>query len=535
MKAGSFDIMDAESANKKARRASLIKTVVIVILAIAVVILGIKATIDANNSGASDENEANEDHGHHRPLVPDANVRDRNKRQVCYTSECIKKSASLFESMNMKADPCEDFHEYACGNFVSNARIPDDKGRWTNFGVISEKIYERGRTILEQGINDGDWETFKMAKRHYKACMDEEKREELGVKPMKEYLDVFGGWPVLLGEAWTKTAEWYETIFKFNEAGFGKDYLVSVSVSADDKNSSWRKIYLDKPSLGMSREYLIKGFEDKDVRSYFTYMKEAAVLYGADEAKADEEMKPVLDLEIKLAKATLSREKRRNSTLLYNPYILGEYKVLEGHPPSWADYIDKILFGQFGISNEETVIIQDVNYLKEMSKIVQETSPRTLANYLAWRAVSSTMTSLNKAAKEISLKYNKARTGKATSSPKWKTCVHSAGFNSYTDSSLRIPASSMYIREHFTPEAKSSMIDMIKYVRSGFEKVLKDIDWMDDVTKGRAEEKLRKMKQMIAYPEEMLDQTLVDDFHKDLVIKEDDYAGNILRLVASGQ
>ena len=34
---------------------------------------------------------------------------------------------------------------------------------------------------------------------------------------------------------------------------------------------------------------------------------------------------------------------------------------------------------------------------------------------------------------------------------------------------------------------------------------------------------------MIAYPEEMLDQTLVDNFHRDLVITDDDYVGNIVR------
>ena len=344
MKAGSFDIVDAESSNKRARQISLFKTGLIVFLLLIVAILAIKLGMDATSSHSNDNSSNGESHDH-RPLHP----RDRagpNKRQVCYSAECIKKSSSLFQSMNLTADPCQDFNEYACGNFVRNSQIPDDKGRWTNFGVISERIYERGRSILEEPIQPGtDWETFKKAKMHYKACMDEGKREELGLKPLQDYLAQIGGWPVLEGgEAWTKSAEWYETIYKLNEAGFGKNYLVAVSVGTDDKDSSSRKIHMDKPSLGMSREYLVKGLEDKDVQSYFTYMKEMAVLFGASQEKAESELRAVVELEIKLANATLPREKRRNSTLLYNPFILGEYEVLEGHPQSWSDYIDKILF-----------------------------------------------------------------------------------------------------------------------------------------------------------------------------------------------
>ena len=34
----------------------------------------------------------------------------------------------------------------------------------------------------------------------------------------------------------------------------------------DLKNSSWRILDIDQPSLGMSREYLVKGLEDEDVK-----------------------------------------------------------------------------------------------------------------------------------------------------------------------------------------------------------------------------------------------------------------------------
>jgi hypothetical protein len=53
--------------------------------------------------------------------------------------------------------------------------------------------------------------------------------------------------------------------------------------------------------LGISREFLIKGREDKLVQAYHSYQVDMAVLYGADKEDAEKEMGEVLDFEINLA------------------------------------------------------------------------------------------------------------------------------------------------------------------------------------------------------------------------------------------
>ena len=60
-------------------------------------------------------------------------------------------------------------------------------------------------------------------------------------------------------------------------------------------------LQLDTAKLGLSREYLVKGMEDKLVTAYYDYMVDIAVLYGANKTRAMKELKESLQFEMVLA------------------------------------------------------------------------------------------------------------------------------------------------------------------------------------------------------------------------------------------
>ncbi|CAH2218333.1 jg3595, partial [Pararge aegeria aegeria] len=115
-------------------------------------------------------------------------------------------------------------------------------------------------------------------------------------------IERLGGWPVLLGDTWDdSTFTWDESVYKFRSAGYSVDYFLDFSISVDVKNSTKRIIDLDQASLGLSREYLNRGFSDKLVVAYYEYMVDIATLLGADRARAEVELKDSLMFEMKLA------------------------------------------------------------------------------------------------------------------------------------------------------------------------------------------------------------------------------------------
>ena len=106
---------------------------------------------------------------------------------VCETPACLELADSMFKTMNLTADPCEDFFEYACGGFVVNNPIPDDKSSMSQFSILQDKTQTTLRRLLENSDATGGM-TQSVAD-FYHSCMDLDAIETVGLAPAQALVD----------------------------------------------------------------------------------------------------------------------------------------------------------------------------------------------------------------------------------------------------------------------------------------------------------------------------------------------------------
>ncbi|XP_008554183.1 neprilysin-2 isoform X3 [Microplitis demolitor] len=448
---------------------------------------------------------------------------------ICDSPSCVHTASKILKNMDSSVDPCDDFYRFACGGFLKSTIIPDDKVSVNTFSIISDQVLEQLRMSIEDPRLTEMSNPFRLVKTLYKSCMNKTVIEEQGLTPLLSIVKKLGGWPVLEGDMWKDYEfNWMTSVFKFREMGYSVDYFIDFSIGVDLKNSTKRVLDLDQASLGLSREYLSKGFDDKIVKEYYRYMVDIAVILGAERERAEEELMTSLKFEMKLANISLPVEKRRNATLLYNPMTITE---LSNKYPSipWKEYFNRILKPHVQVDDNEITIVNVPSFISDFEQLMKSTPKRVQANYVMWRAVAASVSYLNDEIRKRQLEYSTALSGRTEREPRWKECVD------IVSSTLSISVGALYVRKYFNEDAKKNAVEMVSDIRNQFNKILKTVDWMDEVTRKSALEKAASMTSHIAYPDELLDDTKLEEFYENLQLDDNaSYLKNILNLTLFG-
>lgn len=392
-------------------------------------------------------------------------------------------AAEIHAAMDPAASPCQDFYQYACGGWLATHEIPEDKPFTSRVAIIDDRSHELLRELLEQAAEQpGDDQRRTRIGGFYAACMDQAAIDAAGVTPLG---------PALAQIATVKDLQGaYEAAASLR--ALGVEAFMFAEMDADYKAPRTYLLGLRQGGLGLPvRDYYVQ--EDEQSRAlldrYTRHIADMLVLVGDRQRDADRWAPEIVALETALARASLPLEQLREIERTYHKTSVAALRELT----PGLDW--RRVFAAAGNPEVAHVNVATPEFFRRSSEQLRRTKSEVLRAYLRWQLIRATAEHLSGPIEARSFAWTATLTGQRALPPRWRRCVDR------TVTGLPEAVGRDYVDRAFAGASKPTALAMIVAIEQAFERGLGGLGWMDEVTRGRAREKVAAIGNKIGFPD----------------------------------
>jgi putative endopeptidase len=408
-------------------------------------------------------------------------------------------------AIDKTADPCTDFYQYACGNWNKANPIPSDQVRWGRFNELAERNNYLLYTELKAAADSPTSPLQKKYGDYFAACMNTAEVDKLGAKPIDAELKAIDALQSGKGLAALNL-----NLFLH----FGGHELLSVGVVQDQVDSSKQILATGQGGISLpDRDYYLNpDARFVTIREQFVaHMTRMFTLLGDTPEKAAAEAADVMRIETALAKGNMDRVEMRDPAKRYHILTIADLQKLT------PDYDWKLYLNGIGKGDVATIDVTSPGFDQAVETELTTEKLDALKSYLRWHTLHGSASLLSKPFVDENFAFFSATLqGQKEQQPRWKRCTR------MTDGALGEAVGQDWVKEHFPPNAKANMEDLVHALEAALGQDIQQLPWMSPETKVEAEKKLAAIRDKIGYPEHWRD-------YSKLTVKRDDLVGNAER------
>jgi putative endopeptidase len=413
--------------------------------------------------------------------------------------------------MDTAVRPQDDLFRFVNGTWLDTAEIPGDRGRYGAFDMLREAAEANVRALIEEAAAREpalDTPEGKVGAL-YASFMDTERIAALGTSPLAEDLrsvaEVENPSDVVRVSAHLQR--------------HGVDGLAHVWVTADAGSPEDYVLYLHQGGIGLPDEAYYRDEEHASVReAYLGYLgrllelaapalTEVGLDLGADVPQR------VFDLEARIAAAHWDRVAARDAVKSYNKLSWAE--LVDSTPGlDWTAWAEGL-----GISRDrlEHLVARQPDVLTAVGQELTGTPVEDWRAFLVVRLLDSTAPFLTDdlVAEHFDF-HGRTLSGTPDNKERWKRGV------GLVEALLGEAAGQLYVAQHYPPQARERMEQLVEHVIEAFRRRIGELEWMGEDTRARALDKLGAFRPKIGHPPTWRD-------YSAYVVDPTDLVGNVRR------
>ncbi|ORY20486.1 zincin [Neocallimastix californiae] len=439
---------------------------------------------------------------------------------LCKSKECYETSNRILSGLDTSVDPCEDFYQFTCNNWMNENIIPEGEDKILNFLSGQEETTKVVQDIVtgnyiinkNQSNEDQQYDEILLNKLNslYKSCINTDKINEQGKEPILNLIN-----ELKINENrlyYNDTDILTSTLAEMHD--YGMTTLIDVDVINPSTNA--RHYYITV----LEYSGALESYEESEKLNQYRKMIETSfsVIFGDQPERDINKMtENVIEFE-KSINSLASPELYVNAKLENNKMKFGEM-IQRWKYINWELYFKKRFGDKYSeIKEGDDVLLFPAMYFDNLEKVLAETDVETLAIYFEWKVIKRYIKYISEDIVHVV-------------APLYDDIDENLSRNSYcysaTVNAMPMTVSRFYAEKVHSNYKKEYAEKTFEYVKQAMMERIGQMEWLEDETKKYAIKKLSLVKDKIGYPEFLKHPKNLVDKYNSLEIG-DDFFTNIL-------